>query len=391
MKQVRYGVIGIGNMGSGHVHSLLTGKVRNAVLTAVCDLKKDRLDWAKKESGDRTATFLDYRELLKSGLCDAVILAVPHYFHPTIGMEAFAAGLHVMSEKPIGVYTENIHDFIAAAKKSGKSFGIMYNQRTNPAYQKMREIVRSGELGELKRCVWIVTSWYRTDAYYRSGGWRATWEGEGGGVLLNQSPHNIDLWQWIFGMPKRIRAFCEFGKYHDIEVEDDVTCYAQYESGATGVFITTTGEYPGTNRLEISGSKGKLVYEDGMIRYTKLEVDEREFNAGTKIGFATIPTTEQVLRFDSDGDQHNGILNNFTDHILTGAPLLAPGEEGLPMLTLANAMMQSTWEDDWVDLPIDAAAFKKNLDKRIAESTSAKTKEAESGAVADLSSTFNSH
>ncbi len=389
MEQVRYGVIGIGNMGTGHVNSFVGGKIKGGVLTAACDLRQERLDWVKNVAGDAVALFTDYKELLASGTCDAIIIAVPHYLHPIIGIEAFAAGLHVMSEKPIGVYTEILPDLFDAAKKSGKAFGIMYNQRTNPAYQKMRQIVKSGELGQLKRCVWIITNWYRTEAYYRSGGWRATWEGEGGGVLLNQSPHNIDLWQWIFGMPRRLRAFCEFGKYHDIEVEDDVTCYAQYENGATGVFITTTGEFPGTNRLEISGSKGKLVYENGVVKYTHLEVDEREFNAGSAQGFASIPMHEEVLTFPNDGAQHIGILNNFTDHILTGAPLLAPGEDGMAMLTLANAMMLSTWTDDWVEFPIDAAAFKAQLDLRIAESKGKAQKTVCAGDAVDLSSTFN--
>ena len=288
MDKVRFGVIGLGNMGSGHTQNLFNGKVPGAELTAVCDLKQDRLDWAKGICGDKVAYFTDSHELITSGLVDAIMIATPHYFHPTIGIDAFENGLNVLSEKPIGVYTKKIHEFMDAAKKSGKAFGIMYNQRTDHFYQKMREMVQGGELGDLKRCVWIITDWYRTQAYYNSGGWRATWSGEGGGVLMNQCPHNLDLWQWIFGMPSAIYANCEYGKYHDIEVEDDVTAMAKYPNGATGVFITTTGEYPGTNRLEITGSKGKLVYEKGHLMYTKLSVDEREFTFSTNQGFARI-------------------------------------------------------------------------------------------------------
>lgn len=390
MNVVRFGIVGVGNIGTSHVQYFLAGDVEGGVLTAACDLKQERLDWVTEVSGGKVACFTDYHEMMKSGLIDAIIIAVPHYFHPIIGMEAFEAGLHVLSEKPIGVYTENIHDFIAAAKKSGKAFGIMYNQRTNPAYSKMRDIVQSGALGELKRCVWIITNWYRTDAYYRSGGWRATWEGEGGGVLLNQSPHNIDLWQWIVGMPKRLQAFCEFGKYHDIEVDDDVTCYTQYENGATGVFITTTGEFPGTNRLEISGTLGKLVYEDGKLTWWKLSVDEREFNRTCDNGFATIPSEKTEFTFENDGEQHRGILRNFASHILNGTPLLAPGEEGINMLTIANAMMLSTWEDRWVELPIDAPVFHARLNEKIAASNRGAKKVTE-GTVVSLDDTFNSH
>ncbi len=371
MEKVRYGVVGIGNMGTGHVSNLLAGEINNAVLTAVCDIKQDRLDWAKTAAAGKNveiALYHDYKEMITGGLIDAIIIATPHYLHPIIGIQAFAAGLHVLSEKPIGVYTKKIFDFMEAAKKSDKAFGIMYNQRTNTMYQKMREMIQNGELGQLKRCIWIITDWYRTQAYYNSGGWRATWEGEGGGVLINQCPHNLDLWQWIFGMPNRIRAFCRFGVYHNIEVEDDVTAYAEYANGATGVFITTTGEYPGTNRLEISGSKGKLVAEDGKLVFTKLEIDEREFCFGTTKGFGSPPKEVIEIHHDGGGQQHKGILRNFTNHILSGEELLAPGYEGINGLSLSNAMMLSTWKNDWVDLPNDGEEFFSELKKRINES-----------------------
>lgn len=388
MEKVRYGVIGIGNMGSGHVNNLLEGKIPNAVLTSVCDLKQDRLEWAKSaaaKNGAEVVLFTDYKAMIKSGLIDAVIIATPHYLHPVIGIEAFNAGLNVLSEKPIGVYTKKIVEFMETAKKSGKAFGIMYNQRTNPMYQKMREMIQNGDLGELKRCVWIITDWYRTQAYYNSGGWRATWKGEGGGVLLNQCPHNLDLWQWIFGMPNRIHAFCRFGVYHNIEVEDDVTAYAEYPNGATGVFITTTGEYPGTNRLEISGSKGRLIADGDKLIYTKLGIDEREFCFGTTQGFGSPPKETVEIPNEGGGLQHVGILRNYTNHILNGEELLAPGYDGINGLSLSNAMMLSTWKNDWVNLPNDGEEFVCELKKRIAES---KGKGDTDGTVTDLSGTY---
>jgi len=365
MEQVRYGIIGVGNMGTSHIKNFVANKIPGGVVTAVCDVKPDRLEWAKSVCGDSVAYYTDYKELLASGKVDVVMIATPHYLHPVIGMEAFAAGLHVLSEKPIGVYTKNVEDFIKAAKESGKVFGLMFNQRTNPAYQKIREIVQSGELGDLKRCVWIITDWYRTQAYYNSGGWRATWAGEGGGVLLNQCPHQLDLWQWIFGMPNRIRAFCSFGKYHDVEVEDDVTAYAEYPNGATGVFITTTGECPGTNRLEISGSKGKLVFEGTTLTYTKLEMDEREHCFSTTEGFKKVPGKTETIQFENSGEQHVGIFKNFTNHLLHGEPLLAPGYEGINGLSISNAMMLSTWKNDYVDLPNDGEEFWAHLQEKI--------------------------
>ena len=365
MDQVRFGIVGIGGMGSSHTQNLFGGKVPNAVLTAVCDLKETRLAWAKSICGDSVSYYTDYKEMFASGKIDVVIIATPHYLHPVIGIDAFRAGINVLSEKPVGVYTKKVEEFMQVARESGKVFGLMFNQRTNPAYQKMREIVQSGELGQLKRCIWIITDWYRTQAYYDSGDWRATWAGEGGGVLLNQCPHQLDLWQWIFGMPNKIHAFCSYGKYHNIEVEDDVTAYAEYPNGATGVFITTTGECPGTNRLEITGSKGKLVYEKGVLKYTKLDMDEREFCFITKEGFKKVSNTTEEIHFENGGEQHVGILKNYTNHLLFGEPLLASGYEGINGLSISNAMMLSSWKQADVALPIDGDEFWKYLQEKI--------------------------
>ncbi len=389
MANVRYGVVGIGNMGSGHVNNLLAGEIKDAVLTAVCDIKEDRIDWAKSAAEKRNSQincYTDYRDMLADGKIDAVLIATPHYFHPIIGIDAFKYGIHVLSEKPIGVYTKKVTEFMKAAEKSDLAFGIMYNQRTSGLYQKMRSIVQNGELGELKRCIWIITDWYRTQAYYNSGGWRATWSGEGGGVLMNQCPHNLDLWQWIFGMPNKITGFCRFGKYHDIEVEDDVTIYAEYPNGATGAFITTTGEYPGTNRLEISGSKGKLVAEGGKLTFTKLGIDEREFCYNSNQGFSSPPAETINVEYEGgNGEQHKGILRNFTNHILYGEELLAPGKEGINGLSIANAAILSTWQNKTIELPNDGEAFFEELKKQIAVS---KGKNDVTEIVADLEGTF---
>ncbi len=386
MEKLRFGVVGVGNMGSSHVIYLSEGKVTNAVITAVCDIKQDRLDWAKGINPDLEC-FLDYKEMLSSGKVDAILIATPHYLHPVIGTEALEAGVHVLSEKPLGVYTKQVEPFIAKAKETGLGFGLMLNQRTEPYYQKIREMVQGGELGELKRCVWIITNWYRTQDYYDGGGWRATYSGEGGGVLINQCPHNLDLWQWIFGMPKRIRAFASFGKYHDIEVEDDVTAYAEYENGATSVFITTTGECPGTNRLEISGSKGKLVYEGGKLMFTKLAVDEREFCFTAQDGFGTIESTTEEVVVEGYGKGHRQITQNFTDHIVNGTPLLAPGEDGIKSLAISNAMILSQWTNDWVEIPNDGEKYWELLQEKIKTS---KPKKVVKEKVSDLSSTYNS-
>ena len=375
MTKVRLGIIGVGNMGSGHAANILAGKCPEIELTAVADRREARRQWAKDTLPEGTAIFEEGSDLIQSGLCDAVHICTPHYQHPTLAMEAFAAGLHVMCEKPAGVYTKAVREMNEAAEKSGKVFAMMFNQRTNCVYRKMHEMVHSGQLGELKRVNWIITDWYRTQIYYDSGDWRATWEGEGGGVLLNQCPHQLDLLQWICGLPKTVQAFCQEGKWHDIEVEDDVTAYLQFANGATGVFVTTTGDAPGTNRFEVTGTLGKLVCDNDKLTFWKLAQDEREFCRTATEGFAQ-PQCQQVeVETDGENLQHVGVLNVFAGKILHGTPLVAEGTEGLGGLTLSNAMHLSSWLGRAVDIPFDEELFLSELNKRRATSRKKESKD----------------
>jgi predicted dehydrogenase len=370
MEKVRYGIIGLGNMGTSHAKSLLKD-VPGAQLTAICDTNPERIRWAEANLPGDVQLFGDVDRFFASKAMDAVLIATPHYDHPIQAIQAFQEGYHVLVEKPAGVHTKGVREMNEAASKSDKLFGIMYNQRTNPLYQKLRELIQSGELGEIRRTNWIITSWYRSQSYYNSGGWRATWEGEGGGVLLNQDPHQLDLWQWAVGMmPVRVRAFCQFGKYRNIEVEDDVTAYVEYANGATGLFVTTVGEAPGTNRFEISGDNGKIVIEDDQLTFWRLRVPEPEFNATWTKGFGRPECWKiEIPVGKGGGEQHVGILKNFTNAILKGEALLAPGEEGIHGLTLSNAMHLSSWTDDWVELPLDEELYYEKLQEQIRNST----------------------
>lgn len=386
MNKLRVAVIGIGNMGYAHACHIATDQVKDMVLVAVCDIDSAKLDIAKEKLGD-VAYYTDYHKLLDDHICEAVVIATPHYLHPVIAIEAFEKGYHVLSEKPAGVYTKKVREMNEAARKSGKVFALMFNQRTNPLYQKVRELVQSGAIGEPKRLVWIITNWYRTQAYYDSGAWRATWAGEGGGVLLNQCPHQLDLWQWIFGMPKSIYAQCSVAKYHDIEVEDDVTILAQYENSASACFITTTGEYPGTNRLEISGDRGKLVVEGNKLTFNQLEISEREVNRTSEKGFASIPYTTEEIVVEDTGSAHVGILQNFTNCILYGEELLSKGEEGINGLTISNAAFLSAWLGKEIELPMDEELFYELLQERI--KTSKIKTVTTSSKIEDLSGTYS--
>ncbi len=387
-KKVKVGIIGIGSMGSSHAQQIaIQNLCPDLELVAVADINPDRLTWAKKTLGENVATFDDAIALLDSGLVEACIIAVPHYDHTTYAIECMNRGLHVMVEKPAGVYVKQVREMNETAKKHPEVvFGMMFNQRTNPLYRKMRELVQSGKYGNIRRTSWLITNWYRPQCYYDSGSWRATWSGEGGGVLLNQCPHQLDLWQWICGMPVKVSAHVHFGKWHDIEVDDDVTAYVEYENGATGTFISSTGDGLGTNRFEIQMDKAKLVAEDDALRVWEFEISEPEFTKTCTDLFGAIPYKEIPLELDGDYPQHAGVLNAWAGAILRGEPLIAPGEEGINGLTLSNAMHLSAFVGKDIDLPMDEDLYYNELMARVATS---KRKTNVKAVVADLSNTFS--
>ncbi len=362
-EKIKLGIIGVGNMGRGHSTNIFDGKCPSVQLSAVADIDPKKLEWVKEKFGDTVSLFDDALKMLDSGLIDSCLIAVPHYFHPFYAQECFKRGIHVITEKPAGVYTRQVHEMNEAAAKADVHFAIMFNQRTNPLFIKAHDIVKSGQLGNLKRMVWIITNWYRTQAYYNSGTWRGTWNGEGGGVLLNQAPHNLDLWQWICGMPKTVYATCTVGKYHDVGIEDDVTINAEYESGMSATFISTTGETPGTNRLEISGDLGKIVVEDGKLKWWKLDRSEREICYTEQDGFYS-SKPEYSEYSEPVPHDHPIVLENFAQCILNGAPLIARGEEGINSLTISNAAYLSSWENKPITLPLDEELFEKHLRER---------------------------
>ena len=384
MNTIRLGIIGVGGMGSAHARCILEGKAPRVKLAAVCDTTADLCRFAPEAK-----IFTSSEELIRSGEVDAVLIATPHYAHTTIGIDALQNGLHVLCEKPISVHKADAQRLIAAHTNPKQVFCAMFNQRTDPHYIKLRELIQGGELGEIRRVNWIITNWFRTQAYYNSGGWRATWGGEGGGVLLNQCPHNLDLFQWLFGMPSKVRATCRIGRYHEIEVEDDVTAVMEYDDGKSAVFITSTGEAPGTNRLEVTGERGRVVVEDGNIRWIRNEVPMTEFSHTTTAGFATPPTWNVEIPVNGTGEQHMGILKNFAAAILDGAPLIAPASEGIHSVELANAMLMSSFLDQTVEFPLDAAAYEALLKEKIANSKFEKKVVAPRPGNEDFAASFN--
>ena len=362
MDKVRIGIVGYGAMGSQHCGYLVKNTVQGGVLAAIADTDPKKLELASSRYGGAVKLFDSIDALIASKTCDAVIVAVPHYLHPDYAILAMESGLHVIVEKPAGVYTKQVKRMNEAAAQSSSVFAVMFNQRTNPLYKKMHELVHSGELGAIKRTNWLITNWYRSQSYYDQGGWRATWAGEGGGVLLNQNPHNLDLWQWICGVPKRVRSVVYYGKHRDIEVEDDVTAIVEYENGASGCYITTVADAPGTNRFEISGENGKLVAEDNKLTFWRLRENEPSFNRRYKGGLGQPEVWKCDIPLKGNYTSHAGITQNFVNAILKGEALITPGAEGIKGLEISNAIHLSSWTGgDWVDIPVDDELFYKML------------------------------
>ena len=376
-KKVRIGIIGLGAQGSMYAKFITDGLVPNMEIGAIADIDPAKADVAAAQYPD-VPFFSDYLAMIDSGSVDAVVTCVPHFLHPQIGIEALERDIHALVEKPAGVYTKQVAALNAyALTKPELSFGIMFNQRNNPLYIRLKEIVDGGEIGNILRSNWIITNWWRPQGYYDQSAWRATWGGEGGGVLVNQAPHQLDLWQWICGVPKSVYSKVAYGYRRNIAVEDEVTALVDYGNGATGVFITATHEMTGTDRFEIVGDQGKIVVENSKTAtVTRLKRPERELsesmdmNDVMKLFMGQLNTDDyyeqEIIEFDSVwGAQHAGVLENFAANILDGTPLLAPGSDGIKGVRLANAIHLSSWTGREVSLDFDEDEFIAELNARI--------------------------
>lgn len=360
---IRLGVIGLGNIAKQHIANITSGAVEHCQLTAI--FSRSQSDLAQELGINH---YSEYQALCDSGDVDAVLIATPTMSHYEIAAYTLARDIHVMLEKPMGLSALE-GEQLAKLPKPGTVFAVMLNQRTDPVFTKMKEIVDSGVLGELQRTHWTMTNWFRSEIYFQVSDWRATWKGEGGGMLVNQCIHNLDIFQWICGMPSQITGFCEFGKYHDIEVEDEVSAHFRYPNGATGMFVGSTGEAPGVNRFDIIGDRGSLHFDFGRLTQVINQQSTSQFNRDTNDMFGMPESDSQVVEIHDKVNQHAVMMNNFIDAIENGAALIAPANEGIASLDFANAMLLSTWQNQAVELPLNRYEYQLELDKRIAQSS----------------------
>ena len=385
--KVRFGVVGLGNMGGHHISYL--NQIDGAVLTAVCDADKPRVE--KYGKGD-IGKFTNYNDMLGSGMIDAILIATPHFQHGEIARAAFAKNIHVLCEKPVAVTVKDARRTNEAhAKTPHLKYGLMLQMRATQLYKKMRDLVAGGDLGEITRATWLITDWFRTWSYFASGGWRATWSGEGGGVLINQCPHNLDLIQWVTGLsPARVTAVAFVGKTHPIETEDEVSAIIEFQNGAIGHFVTSTGEAPGTNRFEIAGDRGKLIAEHGKLTFHRTRKSVREIREKDPAAFAQVESWEIDIPVKADSaESHKPMTQNFVNAVLKNEPLIAPGEDGVKGLELGNAMLMSGLTRTPVDFPVDGDQFEqflKDLDKKYGGK---KTLQERKDIVSDMAASFS--
>lgn len=390
-RKLKIGLVGLGNIGRTHLNIL--SNLENVELVGICDVFKERADELAAKHG--TTAYYNHKELLENSGLEAVVIGVPHYDHKVVAIDAFASGIHVLCEKPLAVHVNDARETIEAYERAKKKhpdlvFAMMFQERTLPFYSKIKEIVANGELGRLMRATWINTAWFRSQSYYDSGDWRATWAGEGGGILTNQCPHNLDFYQWVFGLPKRISGHASIGKYHNIEVEDEVTAYFEHDNGMIGHFIVTTGETPGTNRLEIVGENGRLLFENSKLTLFRSPMSVLKHIKETPEGFKNLEPSKEEVHVDvSVPSGHHVVTEKFVASILSGKEeLIAHGTEGLGSVTLANGIMLSAFTNNVVEVPFDANAFESHLNELIASSRYVKATKSNNSEV-DISSSFS--
>jgi len=370
MRKIKMGLIGLGNMGSSHAKDLYD--MDTVELVGVCDLVEEKANRFADQY--KTKAYYTYQDLFEQSGLEVVVIAVPHFDHTPIAIDAFSKGIHVMCEKPVAVHVNDavkMDRAYASAKTIYPDlvYGLMFMERTYPNYIKIKDIIDSGELGQLVRATWVNTAWFRSQAYFNSSEWRATWAGEGGGILTNQCPHNLDMYQWLFGLPEKVNGFAHIGKYHDIEVEDEVTGYFEHNNGMVGHFIVSTGETPGTNRLEIVGENGRLIYENGKITMNRNRMSMFAFSKETKEAFGNVESWyTEIPSTPNIPSPHRRVMERFVGTISGTDTLIAEGKEGLNSVMLANAMMLSSHKGASVNLPLQGDEYEAVLKERAVNS-----------------------
>ncbi|HEX6044652.1 MAG TPA: DegT/DnrJ/EryC1/StrS family aminotransferase [Pyrinomonadaceae bacterium] len=360
-KRIRFGVIGLGTMGQEHARVIRANPL--LALAAGTDAQPST---GRKVAADLGAKWFDSAEdMVRSGEVDAVVIATPHWQHADIAVSALRAGLHVLCEKPLSVTVAQSDEVLQAAEQSRGMFVVVHQKRFEPAYLYVKQLLDSGELGQLYRASMIESAW-RSEAYYQSSPWRGTWRGEGGGVLLNQAPHILDRYAWLCGMPETVTARCDT-TLHDIEVEDTASAILHHANGAHGYIHISTIEAPAISRMVLCCDRGRITVENGKVQVTKLRDSIRERTANDTQLMGALQSETRSINLPTDGDVLGVFYDDFVAAVHGTGSLTCPGYEGRNAVELANAMLLSSARGTSVTLPLDRQQYSEFIEKKLAQ------------------------
>src|SRR3979411_3327211 len=333
---VRFAVIGVGaNVFNMHDPAL---RSNNVEIVGVCDINVEAAERQAERLG--CPYFADHRELLAATRPDAVAVLAPHPFHAALAIDCLNAGAPLLVEKPIAVHVAEADRMIAAAAQADRLLAVNLQHRTRGEIRTARKLLESGRLGQIQR-VEMVAIWTRTASYYAQAGWRGTWQGEGGGVLMNQSPHSLDLICHLVGQPSRVVAWNRT-LFHAIETEDTSLSLLEWPNGALGTLLVTTAQAGEPERLEIAGTRGILQLGRGGVHFVEADQDLRDFLKTSPEPFGKPIFRDQDVVLEPGGGDHTDVYANFLEAIRSGAPLVADGAGGRLSLELANALIYSS-------------------------------------------------
>lgn len=367
---IRIGIAGIGFIAEEYIKLITGGAVQGADITALSSRNAAHMAEIKEKYNLKNAVlFTDYEDMLRCGRIDMVMICTPHFQHPKMAISAIERNIHTLIEKPVGVFPEELDALEHCIRNHAHvQSGVLYCRRTNPIYASIKQLLEEGALGTIKRITWIITDMYRPQIYFDSVSWRGTYSAEGGGMLMNQVSHHIDLLVWLCGLPEDMQAHCYTAQERNIEVENEVSITMEYSGKAIGQFIASTRECPGSNRLEISGSKGQIILENErkLIART-LQTDEKEFAVATQESYGKIPYEEweQILEAPDNRILQAAIVNNFLRALEGKAQVLCPVMEAIQAQQFIQGAYLSSWQEKKLKLPVDTDAYTAELRKRM--------------------------
>jgi len=369
MNPVRFGIVGVtGVIGGTHIRAIR--QTEGAELAAVTDLNLAAAQRVASEA--RCELLKNFDWLIKRADIDVVCLCTPHALHAEQAIAALKSRKHVLTEKPMAVTVADADKMIAASEKYDRKLGVVFQYRFRPSVLAARALLQRGQLGQLYR-VTVVHAAFKTQYFYDAAAWRGTWKGGGGGVLINQAPHYLDLLAYLVGMPTRVAAWNRT-LTHRIEVEDTASALMEFPGGAQGFAHFNTVQAPGESRIEIVGDRGTLRIEDNDVRLFQPEIPLRQFAQTDRSHIYAYPRTAEVrVPLASSEATHATVLQDFIDAVRHNRPPACDGQEGRKSLEIGNAMLLSSFSGKPVELPVKRPSIRR-LIKRLASPDETPTK-----------------